>query len=360
MPLDDFTARTEPATPRRLQKAREKGSVPRSPELAGAVSFLAVLMMASYMGREWVREFSGLVGDGLRLAARPDAAQRPLAIMMATASRGAVVVLPIVLLLAAVGALVLLSQSGFVFSLKPITEGAASRLNPFKGFAAFFSAKKAITAGWALVRLVFAGLLAAAVAWPWLKRTLMTPARSAGEVLVAAGDLFGQTMLRLAFVLAVLALADTLIQRYQYQRSLRMTKEEVRDERRELEGDPHIKSRQRARRLELARRRMMSDVPKADVVVTNPTHVAVALRYDPLKMAAPKVVAKGRALIAEKIKEIAKKHGVPILEDAPLARSLLRMVPVGAGIPPQLYRAVAEILAYVYRLRRGETAKGRG
>jgi flagellar biosynthesis protein FlhB len=356
MPLDDFTARTEQATPRRLQKAREKGSVPRSVELAGAVSFLAVLMMSNYMGRAWVVSLSRLVGDGLALAARPDVALQPLPVLMAVAGRAAAITMPIILVLAAVSALVLVSQSGFVFSLKPITEGGAARLNPFKGFGAVFSAKKAITAGWALVRLAFAALVAAAVAWPWLERTLMTPARSGSEILTAAGELFGRTMLRLAFVLAFLALADTLIQRYQYHRSLKMTKEEVKDERREMEGDPQTRSRQRARRLELARRRMMAEVPKADVVVTNPTHVAVALRYEPLKMAAPRVVAKGRALVAERIREIARAHGVPVVEDAPLARSLLRSVPVGAGIPPQLYRAVAEILAYVYRMKRRRRA----
>src|SRR5882724_2702540 len=356
MPLDDFTAKTESPTPRRIQRARERGSVPRSLELAGAVSILALLVYAKSAGRDWVRSMGKVMGDGLKLAATPEAALQPRGVLLDAALRGGAIFMPIALLLGTVGALVLVSQSGFIFTLKPILEGGAGRLNPFKGFGSIFSAKKAVSAGWALVRLVAAGIVAAVAAWPWLKRTILAPARTPSAVLDEAGDLFGGTMLRLAFVLATLALADTLIQRYQYFRSLRMTKEEVRDERREMEGDPQIKSRQRARRLELARRRMMADVPKAAVVVTNPTHVAVALQYTPSKMAAPKVVAKGRALIAEKIKEIAREHGVPVVEDAPLARSLLRSVPIGASIPPQLFRAVAEILAYVYKMKRGRAA----
>jgi len=351
VPLDDHTAKTEKPTPRKLHKAREKGMVPRSVELAGALSFLAVLLMLRYMGGRWAASLTTFVRDGLSSAASPESVMDPSRLFLVAASNGAAVVLPVALLTAAVSGLALAAQGGMVFSLAPLAQGAA-RLHPLRGLGSIFSFRKFVSAGWATMRIVFAGLVGFLVAWPWLEDAFVSPARTARGMLTLGGGLFGSVLIRLAAILAALALADTLLQRWQHMKTLKMTKEEVRDERREMEGDPMIRSRQRARRLELVRRRMMAEVPMADVVVTNPTHVAVALRYDPAKMPAPRVVAKGRGHIAERIREIARKHGVPMVEDAPLARSLLRMVPLGALIPPQLYRAVAELLAYVYRLKK--------
>ena len=154
-----------------------------------------------------------------------------------------------------------------------------------------------------------------------------------------------------AWVLAVIAVLDYVYQRWSFEKSLRMTKEEIKEEMKELEGDPIVKARIKSIQREMARKRMMQEVPKSDVVVTNPTHIAVALKYDREKAGAPVVVAKGAGHIAEKIKEIARKHGVPVVENKPIARNLFRYAEIGAEIPVALYKAVAEILAYVYRLK---------
>jgi flagellar biosynthetic protein FlhB len=157
----------------------------------------------------------------------------------------------------------------------------------------------------------------------------------------------------LAFL--VIAVLDFFYQRFEHEKTLKMTKEEVREESKELEGDPLVKSRIRTVQRKIAYKRMMQDVPKADVVVTNPTHLAVALKYDAAKMAAPRVVAKGAGLIAERIKAIARDHGVPVLEDKPLARALYSTVEIGDEVPEKLFQAVAQVLAYIYRLRKTST-----
>jgi len=159
-------------------------------------------------------------------------------------------------------------------------------------------------------------------------------------------------MLKTGIVYFLIAVFDFAFQKWEYERELRMTRQEVKEEIKELEGDPQIKARIRRKQAEIARRRMMQNVPKSDVVITNPTHIAIALKYDSEKMNAPKVVAKGMNLIAEKIKEIAMKHKIPIVEDKPLAHALYKMVDVDEEIPPQLYKAVAKVLAYVYQLKK--------
>lgn len=170
------------------------------------------------------------------------------------------------------------------------------------------------------------------------------------SALVSSGRMLLYAFLGFVAGLAVIALIDVPFQLWDYYKNLRMTKEEVRQEGKELEGDPHLKARIRSQQREIARSRMMSEVPKADVVVTNPTHFAVALKYDSNKMGAPQVVAKGMNLVAEKIRDLARENQVPVLELPPLARALHRHVEVGAAIPATLYTAVAEVMAYVYQL----------
>jgi flagellar biosynthetic protein FlhB len=161
-----------------------------------------------------------------------------------------------------------------------------------------------------------------------------------------------QVTLKICIFLLILAIMDYIYQRWQYNKSLRMSKKEIRDEYKQTEGNPLIKNKIRQRQHQIAARRMMQDVPKADVVITNPTHLAIALRYDPATMAAPMVVAKGEGFIAEKIKEIAITNGVALVENRPLAQSLFKTVDIGEAVPDKLYQAVAEVLAFVYRLKR--------
>jgi flagellar biosynthetic protein FlhB len=174
---------------------------------------------------------------------------------------------------------------------------------------------------------------------------------SAWGVLAYIGKVMFRIVVTTAWVLIVLAILDYLYQRWEFEKGLKMTKQEVKDEFKQTEGDPRVKSRIKRAQREQARRRMMANVPKADVVITNPVHLAVALEYDGTRMIAPRVVAKGAGVIAENIKEIARKHGVPVVENKPVAQLLYKMVDIDGLIPEKLYRAVAEILAYVYSLK---------
>jgi len=172
-----------------------------------------------------------------------------------------------------------------------------------------------------------------------------------GEIFLFIAQVAFKILFFVCLALIILALLDYIYQRWQFEQSIKMTKQEVKDEHKQVEGDPKVKSRIRKAQLEMAARRMMEAVPEADVVITNPVHLAVALKFEASEMVAPTVIAKGAGHIAERIKEIASEHQVPIVEDKPLAQTLFKMVEIGEFIPAELYRAVAEILAYVYRLK---------
>jgi flagellar biosynthetic protein FlhB len=193
----------------------------------------------------------------------------------------------------------------------------------------------------------------------WMPKLMTLGDATVGEYATTLGTLALILAIKISIVLLIVALFDFAFQRYDYATNLKMSKQEVKEELKETEGNPQLKGRIRQVQREMARQRMMSEIPKADVVVTNPVHLAVALKYDPKDMPSPMVVAKGQRLIAEKIKEIAKENGVPVIENRPLAQSLFKMVDVGELIPNTLYRAVAEVLAYVYRLKEtGGTGNG--
>lgn len=344
--------RSEQPTARRKQKARQQGQVPRSRELQSAVVLLIAVLGLRSAG-PWMLQRTE---ERMRLAfqsidARPMVAEamRPLA--MDWMSWTAVTLAPLftLVVVTAVAAAVAM-QGGFVFSPR-LAAPDLSRVNPLAGAKRMFSSRT----GFSLVR---DALKTAAVAW-----VCFAGMRHAIRILAAGLDyqlpdlvrrsntLADSLTLRVALVLFMAGLADYIWQRYQHAQDLRMSKQEVREEMKESEGDPLMKGRIRSRQRDMARRRMMEAVPTADVVITNPTHYAVALRYDAGSMAAPTVVAKGQRLIAQRIKKIAQEHGVPLIEDKPLARALYGMAPVGAEIPSELYRAVAEVLGHVYRLK---------
>jgi flagellar biosynthetic protein FlhB len=243
------------------------------------------------------------------------------------------------------------AQVGFYFS----TEALApkwSKLNPLHGIKnIFFSRRSAVEMSKGLAKMILIGLVSYFTLDSLLSDSLQLVDADAQAVVtyMAKGAL--AVGFKASAVMLVLAGFDYAFQRFEYERNLRMTKQEVKDEYKMLEGDPQIKSRIRTIQRQIAYKRMMTDVPKADVVVTNPTHLALALKYDGVKMTAPKVVAKGADLIAQKIKEIAKQHHVPIVEDKPLAQALYKAVDIGEEVPEQLFQAVAQVLAYIYRMR---------
>jgi flagellar biosynthetic protein FlhB len=351
MAEDSDLEKTEPPSPRRLEKAREEGQVPQSRELT------AFLVMAAGAGGLWalsgwfVRRGEDVMRMGLRFdrqdAFDPNAVGMSL-LTMGSEAVGTLAPFFIATLVAALLAPILLT-GGWVFSpnalsLKP------ERLDPLQGVQRMFSWQSIAE----MVKGVLKTLLLGGIVFWVILNERDNLFALLGQPIESALPSFGR-MLLYAFIgfvagLAVIALIDVPFQLWRYYVGLRMTKEELKQELKELEGDPYLKARIKSQQREIARRRMMSEVPKADVVVTNPTHFAVALKYDNTKMGAPMVVAKGMNLVAQKIRELAVENKVPVLELPPLARALHRHVEVGAAIPATLYTAVAEVMAYIYQI----------
>jgi flagellar biosynthetic protein FlhB len=220
-----------------------------------------------------------------------------------------------------------------------------------KGLKRLVSVRSGVTAARDTIKLLVIGFVAYKVLESEFESFFLLPDMSVAQLAATLGSLSLSVALKIGAVILVIAAFDYAYQRYEFEKSIKMSKQEVRDEYKETDGNPQIKARVRQIQREMSRRRMQQDVPTADVVITNPTHLAVAIKYDPENGTAPYVVAKGQRLIAQRIREIALEHNVPVIEDKPLARALFKMCEIGQAIPANLYRAVAEILAYVYRLK---------
>jgi flagellar biosynthetic protein FlhB len=246
-------------------------------------------------------------------------------------------------------------QVGFLFTLKPLMP-KLEKINPVSGFSRFFSMRSIVETLKNIVKLV----LIICVAYITLKKEFLTMLTLADASVLSIWAyvlaVSYKVILRIALAMVIIAILDYAYQRFEHEKQLKMTHQEVKEERKQLEGDPQVKARIRSLQREMARRRMMEQVPKATVVVTNPTHLAIALRYEPKENDAPVVVAKGKDLIAQKIKKLAQENDVPVVEDKPLARSMYDKVEVGFPIPVEFFTAVAEIMAYVYRLKNRNAA----
>jgi flagellar biosynthesis protein FlhB len=343
-------SRTEKATPKRRQKAREEGSVPRSPDFNSAILLWGNFFMFLGLGSATIALLMKQVAHFLHLAqpgALTDAGLMTLlADVFMIVGR---VLLPFLCLNLFLALATGFAQRGFSFSTKPL-QPKFDRLNPVQGFKRLFSARAVVDLIKSLAKFALLAWIGYAVLEPRIPLLLATLKLPLGQSL----DIFQSALFalyrNLMLAMLVLALADFAWQRSSWEKSIRMTKQEVKDEHKDSEGTPEIKQRQKAIMMAAARRRMLAEVPKATVVVTNPTHVAVALRYDE-KTAAPVCVAKGLDHLALKIRERARETGVPILERPDLARTLYRTVEVTEPIPRDLYQAVAQVLAFVYRLR---------
>ncbi len=353
MAADSELEKTEPASERRLQQAREDGQVPRSRELAACASLLAGGLLLWTTGASLQSALTLLLKDTLSFP-REFAFEPALLLEHGSHVLGRVLwaLLPFAAVVLAAVIVSPLLVGGWLFSAKALAP-KFDRLDPVAGIARMFSLQSLGELGNALAKTVLVG----AAAW-YVVRSHADDVFALAMVPGGAGDLSLGHLLFVAFasmvgVLALVAAADVPWQRWRHAKQLMMTREEVRQEHKEQEGNPEIKGRIRAQQREMARRRMMADVPKADVVVTNPTHYAVALKYSEGRDAAPVVLAKGADDVAAKIREIAGEHGIPMLEAPPLARALYRHVEPGDAIPERLYTAVAQVLAYVFQLRAG-------
>lgn len=351
MAEDSDLEKTEPASPRRLEKAREEGQVARSRELG---TFLAIVAGAGglwYGGGHMYQTLNGVLRRSLWF---DPIAARDTHIMVETAVHAAwqalLVVLPIFGLLIAVAIFSAVALGGFLLSPKAL-EPKFERMNPLKGFGRMFGAQTMVELFKTVSKAILIGVVGAMVIWHYRSDMLALSHMAPTEALTRGLSLVALCCVLIATSLVVIVLIDVPWQIWTHTKQLRMSREDVRQENKESDGDPQVKGRIRQQQRSMARRRMMSAVPAADVIVTNPTHYAVALSYQEGQRGAPRVVAKGAGLIAAQIRSIAAEHHVPTLEAPPLARALYHHVQIDHEIPAELYSAVAEVLAWVYRLR---------
>jgi flagellar biosynthesis protein FlhB len=345
--------RTEKATPKRREEARRRGQVARSQEIGSALVLLTgvslLLMAGGHLSRVLGRNAVYLFGQAHVL--RPDDPGGLQVLLGGNLQVMATALAPLLLAVLLAGLAAGVAQVGFHVSAEALSF-KLEKMNPLNGLKRMLGKRSAFE----LIKTLLKVGLVALIAWLTVRgelKEILSLTDLPLPVAVAVGKAsFAELMYKLLALVAILAVLDWTFQRSQHEQNLKMTRSEVKQEMRDLDGDPQVKARVRAIQYETARRRMLTDVPQADVVVTNPDHFAVALRYDRAE-GAPRVLAKGRNLVAQTIKEIARRHRVPVLENRPLARALYRQAKVGGFVPEGLYQAVAEVLAYVYRLRRG-------
>lgn len=361
MTPDQGGERTEKATPKKRRDARERGQILKSTEVNHALSLL-ILFGALYILHNLI------YGNALALLQRALSEQNlvrePLdggalyEVVLQSLGSLALMALPILGVALLCGLLVNYVQVGFLFTTKALMP-KFSRISPIQGFKRIFSVRTLAELLKSLLKVGVIVWVTVSVLQPKLKELpnylAVPPWESFGYALGLAGELG----LKISLALLVLALADYLFQWWQYEKDLRMTKQEVKDEYKLTEGDPQIKGQIRQKQRQMAAMRMMQSVPEADVVITNPTHYAIALRYQDGRDAAPVVLAKGKDHLALRIREIASQHAIERVENRALAHALYASCEVGDAIPEQLYQAVAEVLAYVYRMKQGNRPKAR-
>jgi len=353
--LDLFQGeKTEQATPKKQRDARNKGQVPQSREANGAVALLILAVFLNIFGPLFMERFFVLYLLVMDACAAPWTVfegRNFMVFVIRVVIEMMLLTGPILLVVMATGAALNYMQVGFLFTTETL-KLKLDRINPLSGFKRMFSARS-------LVELTKSSSKAAVmiyITYAYLKdkQSLLVNLFDMDPWLMGAAmwrTVF-DIVLRNAVFLIVVALFDYLYARYEHNKQLKMSKQEIKEEYKQTEGDPLIKSKIKERQRQMSMQRMMQDIPKADVVITNPTHFAVAVVYDGSRDAAPRVVAKGQDLIALNIRKIAESNGVPIVENKPLARAIFKAVQIGEYVPPDLYQAVAEVLAYVYNLRK--------
>lgn len=359
MASEDSDDKTEAPTAHRLDKAREDGQIPRSKELTSLLVMLVGICILWFGGESFGRRLSLMLSSGLRfdhnIINDPNLILGQIIMMLKNALLGMLPLLTGVVIIALIAPVML---GGLIFSTKSLAF-KFSKLNPLSGIKRLFSAQVGAELLKAFMKALFMGGVAGLFLWHHWPDMMMLMSESPVTAMANALNLAGLCALLVALSIIPMVGFDVFWQLYSHIKKLRMSRQDIRDEFKQNEGDPHVKGRIRQMQRAAARRRMMADVPKADVIVTNPTHYAVALKYDENQMSAPKVVAKGTGLVALRIRELGTENRVPILEAPPLARALYRHAEIGQQIPGQLYAAVAEVLAWVWQLKRWRLAGGK-
>lgn len=347
---DDLGERTEDPTERKIQQARLKGQVAKSTDLTSVVglfgSLVSIALIATWAGRFAMDIMRRSFNDGF--AGDPISLDGVMPMIRQAAQHSVWLILPVMGISALVAIIANAAQSMPIFSLQPI-QPKLSKLNPIEGFKRVFGVKGLVRTSMSLAKLTAALAVASLLTSMKFERIVELPGLPIPQIVLVGARLVLETVLWILFFLLVIAFADFMYQKWQHKKDLRMSKHEVKDERKSMDGDPEIKRRRMKMMMEAAQQRVGTAVPQADVVVTNPTHFSVAIKYDP-EWAAPRVTAKGGDHLAFRIRALAVTSGVPIVERPPLARALYWNTEVGTEIAPEQYEAVAEVLAYVYRL----------
>lgn len=343
--------KTEEATPRRRREARSKGQVAKSQEFNSALVLLVGFAALSFLFPLMYGQILAYTRMMLSTLARGDLTTSTIiALFQQTTVIGAKVVVPLLGVTLVAGLTANYMQVGVLFSTEAITVNL-NRINPLEGFKRLFSLRSLME----LAKSIFKVILVGIVVYRIIRDNFETFPRMLDMDIMASGTFLGGMIIKMglqsAVLLMILAIIDFSFQRWEFNKSLKMSKEELKEEFKQTEGNPQIKSKIREKMRRMSMRRMMQEIPKADVVITNPTHLAIALRYDTDTMSAPKVVAKGQDNVALKIKEVAKEHGIVTVENKPLAQALYKGTEIGDQVPPELFQAVAEVLAFVYRLK---------
>lgn len=351
---DEGGEKTEDATPKKLKNAREEGQVAKSMELNTAVMLFALFFVLKTfignMGNQFLDVYEKIYGS-IVLVVEDDMSMSIIMSLLGYAIKSIILIaLPILLVGVIVGFLVDKVQIKWEVTTKPL-QPKLSKLNPIKGFKKMFSKEKIVQLLFALLKIVLIGFLVYDTLKDQWRIILSLYDFSLFQAIGVIGDMVISLGLKISEFFLVIGFADLFYQRRKFKKDMRMSKKEIKDEWKNAEGDPQIKGKIKSKMLEASRRRMMNAIPSADVIITNPTHFAVALQYDRESGSAPVVVAKGADYMAQKIKDIAKENKVEIVENKPLARMLYFNVEIDQEIPQELYQMVAEILAYVYRIK---------
>ncbi len=351
MPEESFQERTEQATPKRREEARKKGQVAKSRELA-SVSVLLAALFTLYWGSAFFMTRLHLILSYYlsHVASLKITITNMNLIGLVGLKEFAIILLPLMAVIFFIALLSNFLQIGPLLTIEPIIP-KLSKINPLEGIKRLFSLQSLMEFIKSLFKLIIVCWIAFSTVNSNLNYLIPLLDQAPFQIASFIGKVSFEIFWKSCLAMILLSVIDFIYQKYEFEKSIKMTKQEVKEEYKQTEGDPHVKSRIRSIQREMARKRMMQEVPEADVVITNPTKLAIALKYDATKMEAPMVIAKGVGAIAERIKNIARDHNIPIVENKPVAQSLYKLVKIGETIPESLFKAVAEILAYVYKLK---------
>lgn len=356
LPLDlQFFAgdKTEKATPKKRQDARKKGQVVKSQDISAAFLLLTIFLLLYFWAPSMLESLFSFFHQSIEKNMLIDTLNQDTVMEIYSQSllEMGKIALPILLAAMVIGVASNFFQFGFLFTTEQL-KFDLKKIDPIKGIKKIISLRAIINLIKSLLKVTFIGTVTALIIWMNFEDVLSLALHNPWEILTIVASLTGIMGIAASLILILIGVLDYVYEKYEYEKQLKMSKQDIKDEYKNAEGDPKIKSKIKQRQREMAMRRMMQEVPNADVVITNPTHYAIVLKYDENDMEAPKVVAKGTDFVAQKIKLIAKENNVVMVENRPLARAMYDKVEIGDFVPEEFFKAVAEILAYVYRIKR--------